>query len=276
LTLFSDRHLPDLQDILKSVGAEEILPRFRRLEAADIAHKESPRDLVTAADIAAETAIAARIRRMHPSALIVGEEAVSEDASLLDGLAEAPLAFVIDPVDGTFNFASAMPLFGTMLAVVAGGECVSGIIHYPVTGESLVAMRGAGARLIDHDGAAAPLRVANPVPLAEMVGTISWGFMDEPLRSRVAGNMAKIAMTFALRCSAWEYRLAAAGKVHFIGGQKLMPWDHLAGVLIHAEAGGYSARLDGTPYRPGMTDGGLISAPDHESWRMIRAEIIEA
>ena len=271
---FSDRDLADLDAILKTTGAEEILPRFRRLEMADIAHKASPRDLVTAADIAAEDAIAAKILQIYPSASIVGEEAVSKDISIMDGLAEAPLAFVIDPLDGTFNFAAAMPLFGTILAVVADGECIAGIIHYPLTGESLMAVRGAGARMLDPDGVAAPVRVADPLPLAEMSGTLSWGFMDEPMRSRVAANLAKIDMSFALRCSAWEYRLAATGKVHFVGGQKLMPWDHLAGVLIHAEAGGYSALLDGRPYRPGITEGGLISAPDRESWQMIRAEIV--
>jgi len=53
-----------------------------------------------------------------------------------------------------------------------------------------------------------------------------------------------------------------------------LPWDHLAGVLIHKEAGGYSARLDGSEYRPGMTDGGLITAPDRDTWQLIRSEII--
>jgi len=55
-----------------------------------------------------------------------------------------------------------------------------------------------------------------------------------------------------------------------------MPWDHLAGVLAHQEAGGYTAKFDGTPYRPGETTGGIISAPDEESWRVIRREIIGA
>ena len=54
-----------------------------------------------------------------------------------------------------------------------------------------------------------------------------------------------------------------------------MPWDHLAGVLIHAEAGGYTACLVGRPYGPGITDGGLITATDPESWSLIRREIFE-
>ena len=138
-------------------------------------------------------------------------------------MATADLAFVIDPIDGTFNFASGMPLFGCMLAVVRKGECIAGLIHYPVGDESIMAMAGGGSRLVAADGTVTALRVAEPVALAGMVGTLSWGFMHEPQRSRVAANLAKIAMTFALRCSAWEYRMAACGKVHFVGGQRLMP-----------------------------------------------------
>jgi myo-inositol-1(or 4)-monophosphatase len=50
--------------------------------------------------------------------------------------------------------------------------------------------------------------------------------------------------------------------------------DHLAGVLLHQEAGGHTAKFDGTPYRPGETGGGIISTPGRESWQMIRAEIV--
>ena len=110
-----------------------------------------------------------------------------------------------------------------------------------------MATAGGGSRLVVASGTETVLKVAEPVGLADMVGTISWSFMNEPQRSRVAANLSKIAMTFALRCSAWKYRMAASGKVHFVGGQRLMPWDHIPGVLIHAEAGGYSALLDGSP-----------------------------
>lgn len=87
-------------------------------------------------------------------------------------------------------------------------------------------------------------------------------------------GMAKIRMTFAFNCSAYEYWMVASGKLHFIGHTKLMPWDHLAGVLAHQEAGGHTAKFDGTPYRPGETVGGIISAPDKESWQLIRREIV--
>ena len=271
---FSDKDIDALDGILRRAAAEQIAPRFRRLEDNQVREKKSALDLVTEADVAAEHAIEAALREAYPDAIIVGEEAAEKDPSIIGALHGAALAFVIDPIDGTYNFASDMPLFGVMLAVVVKGECVAGVIHYPVTGESLIGLKGAGSRLVDERLVSRPALVAEPVPLSEMIGTITWSLMKEPRRSRVAGNMAKIAMTFHLRCSAWEYRVVATGKAHFIGGQRLLPWDHLAGVLIHQEAGGYSARLDGSPYLPGMTDGGLITAPDRDTWLLIRSEII--
>ncbi len=271
---FDEHDLGALDAILRDAAETEILPRFGKLRASEVEEKESARDLVTVADRDAEIRITALLKARYPDAHIVGEEAAADRPSVLNGLETASLAFVIDPIDGTYNFASGMPLFGCMLGVVVNGECVAGIIHDPVGGESLMAVAGGGSRLVDGSGTQTPVRVAETVPLSDMVGTISWGFMREPQRSRVAANLSKIGMNFALRCSAWEYRMAATGKVHFVGGQKLMPWDHLAGVLIHAEAGGYSARLDGSRYRPGMTDGGLISATDPDSWALIRREIV--
>jgi myo-inositol-1(or 4)-monophosphatase len=191
-------------------------------------------------------------------------------------LADADLAFVIDPVDGTFNFASGLPVFGTILAVVAKGETIAGIIHDPVLGDTVTAMRGAGACLRRREGQVTRLAVARAVSLSEMAGSISWGHMDEPDRSRISANMAKVRMPFSLNCSAYEYWLVASGKIHFTGHAKLMPWDHLAGVLVHQEAGGFTAKFDGTPYRPGETTGGIISAPNEESWRIIRREIVGA
>jgi fructose-1,6-bisphosphatase/inositol monophosphatase family enzyme len=60
--------------------------------------------------------------------------------------------------------------------------------------------------------------------------------------------------------------LLSSGHAHFVVYNKLMPWDHLAGVLIHNESGGYSARFDGSRYLPSHLDGGLLVAPDQESW----------
>ncbi|MFF0949817.1 inositol monophosphatase family protein [Rhizobium leguminosarum] len=270
----SDQDILFLGDCVREVARAEIMPRFRNLGAADVSEKTSAIDLVTQADVLAEHRITAALRQRFPAALVVGEEAYDADRSVVPALADAELAFVIDPVDGTFNFAAGLPVFGTMLAVTVRGETVAGIIHDPVLGDTVTAIKGAGTYLTRQDGQSTKLQVAAPASLNQMVGGMSWGHMDEPDRSRICANMAKIRMTFAFNCSAYEYWMVASGKLHFIGHTKLMPWDHLAGVLAHQEAGGHTAKFDGTPYRPGETVGGIISAPDKESWQLIRREIV--
>ncbi|NKK76631.1 inositol monophosphatase family protein [Rhizobium leguminosarum] len=270
----SDQDILFLGDCVREAAQAEIMPRFRNLGAADVSEKTSAIDLVTQADVLAEQRITAALRERFPAALVVGEEAYDADRSVVPALADAELAFVIDPVDGTFNFAAGLPVFGTMLAVTVRGETVAGIIHDPVLGDTVTAIKGAGTVLTRQDGQSTKLQVAEPASLNQMVGGMSWGHMDEPNRSRICANMAKIRMTFAFNCSAYEYWMVASGKLHFIGHTKLMPWDHLAGVLAHQEAGGHTAKFDGTPYRPGETVGGIISAPDKESWQLIRREIV--
>lgn len=270
----SDKDIDFLISTVAAAGRQEIMPRFRNLDAGAISEKTSAVDLVTEADILTEKAITAALLQRFPEAHIVGEEAYDADQSVIPALADAPFAFVIDPIDGTFNYASGFPAFGTLLAVTVKGETVAGIIHDPVMGDTILALKGEGAYLHRKDGSQARLKVADPLPLSEMVGIFSWGHSHEDRRPVIAANMAKIKMALSINCSAHEYWLASTGKLHFIGHEKLMPWDHLAGVLIHQEAGGYTARFDNTPYRPGQTTGGILSAPDKESWKMLRREIV--
>ncbi|MBB3286178.1 MULTISPECIES: inositol monophosphatase family protein [unclassified Rhizobium] len=273
---FSDADFDYVMTIVAEAASKEIMPRFRNLDAGDISEKTSAIDLVTEADLLAEKHITTALKARFPAALIVGEEAYEADKTVVPALAHAELAFAIDPVDGTFNFAAGLPVFGTILAIVANGETIGSIIHDSVLGDTVTAMKGGGTFLRRRTGQVRRLSVARPAPLSAMTGAISWGHMDEPDRSRISANLSKTRMAFSLNCSAYEYWMVASGKCHFIGHCKLMPWDHLAGVLAHQEAGGYTAKFDGTPYRPGETVGGIISAPDEESWQMIRRDIIGA
>ena len=205
--------------------------------------------------------------------MIVGEEACSDNPALLQGLGDADLAFVVDPVDGTFNFASGVPLFGVMLSVVVKGETVAGIIHDPVGKDWLIGAKGAGSHIRHAHGALEKVRVADAVPVSQMTGSVSWQYLAEPQRSLLARNQTKTLSQFDYRCAAHEYRLLASGHAHFVVYNKLMPWDHLVGVLIHAEAGGYTARIDGSAYLPSHVDGGILVAPDRESWKELRREL---
>jgi fructose-1,6-bisphosphatase/inositol monophosphatase family enzyme len=207
---------------------------------------------------------------------VVGEEATAADKGLLTQIGQAELVFVVDPVDGTFNFASGLPLFGCMAAAIFRGEVVGAAILDPIGDDIAFALRGEGAWMSAPDGRRRDLHVAAPVPVAQMSGSISWRFLPEPRRSQVCRNFPRVAAAFDYRCAAHEYRLLADGGCHFLLFNRLMPWDHAPGWLLHREAGGYSAMFDGGEYRPALTSGGLICAPDRDSWERLRAALLEA
>ncbi len=274
MTRFTGRDLAALSAVLRDATRAEIMPRFRRLAASDVRIKTGPLDLVTEADEAAERAIAAALRRIFPGCLVVGEEATAADPALLDGLAAADLAFVVDPVDGTSNFAAGLPLFACMAAAIMRGEVVAAAIHDPMGDDSALALRGEGAWTESPDGSRHDLRVAAPVPLAEMAGSASWRYLPEPLRSRVCANLPALAACWDYRCAGHEYRMLAGGHCDFLFFNRLMPWDHAPGWLLHHEAGGFSAQFDGRPYSPAVTTGGLICTSDAASWAALRGALL--
>lgn len=262
-----------LMTILRDAAKAEILPRFRRLDDSMVRQKTEAIDLVTEADEEAERMIKARVAELAPEALFVGEESVAADPSLLDRLNGADLAVVVDPVDGTANFAAGLPLFAVMASVVSKGETVAGIIYDPMGDDWFVAEKGAGAFMKRPDGSSERLAVATAPAISQMVGTVSITFLPTDSKARVLQNLAKVRVSAHYRVAGHDYRLLAGGHTHFTMYNKLMPWDHLAGTLIVEEAGGYAARLDGSPYRPGQTSGGLIVTTSKETWNLLRKEV---
>ena len=223
--------------LLRAAARAEIMPRFRRLGAGDVRTKAGPLDLVTEADEAAERMIESGLRARFPGCVVVGEEATAADPTLLDHLADAELAFVVDPVDGTSNFAAGLPLFGCMAAALVRGEIVGAIIHDPVGDDTAFALRGEGAWIEAPDGHRADLRVAAAAPVGEMTGAASWRYLPEALRNTVCRNLPRLAACWDYRCAAHEYRMLSAGHCHFLLFNRMMPWDHAPGVLLHREVG---------------------------------------
>ncbi|PDS77463.1 inositol monophosphatase family protein [Rhizobium sp. L43] len=262
-----------LADLLRRAAKAEILPRFRRLGQDDVRAKSEATDLVTEADEQAERMIKAEAERRWPGALFLGEESVAAEPDLLGRLADADLAIIVDPVDGTFNFAAGIPAFGVMASVISGGETIAGIIYDPMGDDWVMAEKGGGAWLRRPDGEARRLHTAEPVALDQMVGMASTGYLPQEKRAEILGNLAKVRFLTNYRCAAHEYRTFAGGHVHYLMYNKLMPWDHLAGTLISQESGAHAARFDGSPYLPHHLDGGLLIAPDKASWDVLRREV---
>lgn len=279
----SDDHLPaplpapitpaqqsHVLNIVRRAARAEILTRFRNLSASDIADKDGAGDLVTAADEAAERMMTRALALAFPSALIVGEEAAAKDPSLLNRIADAPLAFIIDPVDGTWNFANGLAVFGVILSVTQYGKPAFGLIYDPMADDWAMATAEGPATLQKASGATRPLKCAMGGALEDLTGFIPLHFFEKRLQAQVAATMPGFRRTPNLRCSAHEYRMMAMGQADFLLTPSLNPWDHAAGALIVARAGGHVEMLDGGDYTAARHTGFLLCAPDRTTWNRLR------
>ena len=241
--------------LMRSVAEAEILPRFRALGDRESWEKRSGA-VVTVADERAEAALSDGLAAILPGSGIVAEEASEKAPETLDALNRPGPVWVVDPIDGTANFSEGKACFAVMIALAVDGETVAGWIYDPVAGSIAVAERGGGAW---RDGDR--LRVARPVPDAEMTGAFGWRLnKDKTFSGRFR------ARTYN-KCCGFDYLALGEGRTHFAFYRSLKPWDHAAGQLLHAEAGGYSACVDGTAYRPGRKNQeGLLLAPTKRIW----------
>jgi fructose-1,6-bisphosphatase/inositol monophosphatase family enzyme len=243
--------------IIREAAAAEIIPRFKHLSAGQIREKR-PGELVTEADTEAERVMTRRLRDLLPGSAVVGEEAVASDSALLKALEGEGAVWVIDPVDGTANFAKGNPRFAVIVALVRDGVTVAGWIFDPLADRMITAEQGAGAWL-----GGVRLAVLPAAPLAEMTGSVK----------RSARLSALVAKTGRKGSAAHDYVDLVTGRLHFSHYNRLMPWDHAAGVLIHAEAGGYAGLTDGRLYRPRAEEGCLLLAPSAGNWESLRVVI---
>ncbi len=249
----------EVSAIVREVADREVLPRFGALTAADISEK-TPGDLVTVADRAAEEALAERLLALLPGSVLVGEEAVAADPGVLALLDGPDPVWIVDPIDGTQNFVDGSPRFTTLVALAQGGELLASWTHAPALDVHATAVKGGGAvvdgrpvRVRPREGGLRELDIVTSQP--------RW-WSPEHRAQHHALARERVSLAF-FDTSGLEYvELAAGRRSAMILGWEF-PWDHAAGILLHAEAGGVSLTADGTPFRlSGGNDLPFVSAPD--------------
>ena len=250
----------DVLAVMQDAARRAILPRYQSLAAHEIDAKAAD-DVVTIADKEAELILADGLARLLPEAAIVGEEAAHADPALLDRLGDA-LCWIIDPVDGTNNYAAGKPPFGLMVALSQSGETVAGWILDPLSGRLCHAHRGAGAFVGDER------IVARSTGAAPPIAAISLVFMDQSKREAMkAHNAPHYSLVDIPRCAAEQYPRLVLGTNDVSIFERTLAWDHAAGVLFVNEAGGKAARPDGRPYRVDEAQlPGLIGAASEALW----------
>lgn len=238
--------------------------RFGRA-SLEVTHKGDI-DLVTESDLAAERLIVERIRSHYPRHAILAEESGKSEH---EGSASSAYKWIIDPLDGTTNYAHGYPCYCVSIALERAGELVLGVIHDPTRDETFAAERGAGATLNGRR-----IRVSEIQELNEAL--LCTGY---PYDVRGRDNFARNFKNFILHAqgvrrdgsAALDLAYVACGRFEGFWEEGLRPWDVAAGALLIEEAGGRVSRYDDAPYDiytpPIMASNGLV----HEAMMRVLA-----
>jgi fructose-1,6-bisphosphatase/inositol monophosphatase family enzyme len=252
--------------VMREAAERAILPRYQSLAAEEIETKAAD-DVVTVADTESEAILSEGLARLLPEATIVGEEAAHADPALMRRLGDT-LCWIIDPLDGTNNFAAGMPPFGVIVTLAEAGETIAGWIWDPLGQRFCHAHRGKGA-FIGEERVTARSSGASP-PIA----AISLVFADPARREALKTEIMPYYTCVDIpRCAAEQWPRLALGINDLSIFERTLAWDHAAGVLLLNEAGGKAARPDGTPYRVDEDRTGLIGAASPALWDELAARL---
>ncbi|MBB4859828.1 fructose-1,6-bisphosphatase/inositol monophosphatase family enzyme [Novosphingobium chloroacetimidivorans] len=252
---------------MRKAAQTAILPRYQSLAASDIVNK-APDDVVTVADKESEEILGAALADLLPEATIVGEEAAFADPAIFARLREG-LCWIVDPLDGTNNFAEGKAPFGVLVALADGGETIGGWILDCLSGRFCHASSAGGAFI---DGNRISARSSGEEP---PVAALATGYMQPEERAAVQKHIAPLYRTVDIpRCAAEQYPRLALGTNDVSVFNRTLPWDHAAGVLFLNEAGGRAARLDGTAYRVDEWERrGMIGASTPQLWDVLAGRL---
>ena len=258
-------------DILREVAAELVLPRFRNLAEGDVTEK-GPGDLVTIVDREAEVALSTRLAGLLHGSLVVGEEAVAADHRVLERIGDPGPVWVIDPIDGTGNFAAGREPFALMVALLRGGVPRLSVVYQPVSGLVAMAESGSGTYV---DGARVTLDRDRLTP-DQLIGTVHSKYLPETLREEVQDRLPRIGKVLpSQHCAGHDYPRLLLGHHHFVLYWKSLPWDHAPGSLMVREAGGVVRHFDGTDYDPTLPNPGLLVCRDDQVFQLAKRALLE-
>jgi fructose-1,6-bisphosphatase/inositol monophosphatase family enzyme len=259
----------EVAQLVREVAATIVLPRFRRLSAGEVQQK-APGDVVTVADKEAERALTQGLTGLLPGSEVVGEEAVAADPGVLERLGDRGAVWIVDPVDGTNNFAAGKTPFAIMVALLRAGRPTASWILDVVADRMAIAETGGGAYI---EGVRVKTRTDDPGAGA-MRGTLARHYFPAELRDQVNAHADEfLQVTNGHHCAGYEYPSVATDEQQFAMFWRILPWDHVPGALFVTEAGGVVRHIDGEPYRPADAERGLLVAPNEDVWHTVRGTL---
>ena len=247
--------LPDrktIENLLKQVSKEEILPRFLKT-GYEI---KADGSLLTEADLAADRRIHEALAKLNPEIAFLSEEMSLEKQERL--LKNEPYLWCLDPLDGTSNFAAGIPLFATSLALFSKGKVTMGFTYDPVRDEMFSAIKNEGAWLNDTRLSCKE----SGFDMSKAIAIVDLKRLSRPLAEKLLlAPPYKSQRNLGSCVLEWAWMAANRGHMYLHGGMKL--WDLAAGTLILEEAGGYACTLQGeTVFKASMQPRSVIISPD--------------
>ena len=239
----SDAYLATATAVAQEAGA---LLRERFGRPHDVRFKGAV-DLVTEADRGAEALIADRLRAAFPDHRLLGEEG-ARGAPDTDGDAASPYGWIVDPLDGTTNYAHGLPHFAVSIALEHAGLLSVGVVYDPIRDELFAAERGKGAT---RNGEALRVSVADELVRSLLATGFSYDLAERAEQADAwRALLTRVQSIRQTGSAALNLCYVAAGRLDGYWERPLQPWDVAAGALIVAEAGGLVTDLAGGPFRP--------------------------
>lgn len=222
-------------DLARAVAEEAgviLMERFGRLSGAEI-ERHGARDVVTAADRAAEEHITRRLRAASPRVAVVGEEeARGRQTQVSEGQ-----AWIVDPLDGTVNFVQGIPLFAVSIGLVEDGQPVLGVVHLPALGQTFWGAPGSGA----FEGNR-PISVSATPMLEDAIVATGFAYDRNDLANDNFENLRRMVLAARgirrMGAAAIDLAYVASGRLDGFWELHLSPWDVAGGAALIRAAGG--------------------------------------
>jgi fructose-1,6-bisphosphatase/inositol monophosphatase family enzyme len=250
---------------LREAARSLVVPSFYNPGTTDVSRRESG-SLVTQIDREVEQRLSEVATALLPKSLVIGEEKVASDPSLLTRIGEE-WAWLIDPVDGTANFVEGKKPIAMMIALLYRGTPVLAWILDPLEDVLLIASKS--------ESASSHIASTTAPEVGTLRGAAWTRYFDDGLRSAIEGRFPVLGnVSPGSKCTGAEYLAVLQGRQDFVLFWRSMPWDHAAGILLLQESGGYAAYLNRDPFRPGAKRFGLLVARSETVWNQVWSALI--
>jgi len=253
--------LPDINeliDIVRQAGRQQLMPFFGQTSRRYKADKS----IVTEADIATQDALKTALEDRWPGYAFLGEEMTAQQQQECMAGNDAGL-WIVDPLDGTSNFAAGIPYFAISVALYSNGRIQLGVVYDPNRDEAFSAVLGGSACLNSSPLESAP----GPESLSAAIGAIDFKRLPTALACQLV-TQQPFSSQRSFGSVALDWCWLAAGRFHVYLHGRCNIWDYAAGQLIFQQAGGYSTTLKGEAvFQPAVMPRSVVAAMDERHFQ---------